>query len=190
MPTFGVFNVKQVEWEHAHKQGEALKKLGVERVYISDSEHFHHKGEKVEGVEFEATFDAKRHCLYVHMPQLSEGAGLTESALAVRVLSFIEPKPEVLIVTNKAAVTGIRAVRDVIYISGLNPLRGENCEKFGPRFPDLSQIYNKKIVEKLGYPEVVLMLTLDAGEETVMGNVCYGGALQHLLTLVHQKSVV
>lgn len=119
-----------------------LKKLDIARVYISDSEHFHHKGVEVAGLEFTATYEAKLKCLYIQLPQLMQGAGLTESALAVRAISFIQPQPEVLMVTERATGKGIRAVRDVINISGLNPLRGENCEKFGPRFPDLSQIHN------------------------------------------------
>ena len=55
----------------------------------------------------------------------------------MRVLAFLKPE-ETVIVTDKVTIKQTSVVHDVINISGLNTLRGENNEKFGPRFPDLS----------------------------------------------------
>lgn len=60
-----------------------------------------------------------------------------------------------LIVTNAAGslrkdlVPGsIMLIRDHINLSGFNPLIGTNDEKYGPRFPDMSDAYNTQIRNK------------------------------------------
>ena len=37
-------------------------------------------------------------------------------------------------------------ITDCINFSGMNPLRGENLDAFGPRFPDMSQAYSRELV--------------------------------------------
>jgi len=61
---------------------------------------------------------------------------------------------EVLIVTNAAgAVNTNFNVGDFMFISdhinfmGINPLRGENLDDLGPRFPDMSHAYDPQLIE-------------------------------------------
>jgi purine-nucleoside phosphorylase len=58
---------------------------------------------------------------------------------------------EALVVTNAAGgisarlkVPSLMLIRDHINHMGFNPLRGGNDERFGPRFPDMSEAYSKK----------------------------------------------
>lgn len=60
-----------------------------------------------------------------------------------------------LIVTNAAGGVSrmlepgdLMIIRDHINYMGTNPLIGPNDERFGPRFPDMSEVYNKQMIEK------------------------------------------
>ena len=62
---------------------------------------------------------------------------------------------ETLILTNAAGgldpdyVPGtIMIMRDHLNFIGENPLRGANIDEWGPRFPDLSEPYDTKLIEK------------------------------------------
>ncbi len=90
-----------------------------------------------------------------------EGYSSREAAFPVRVLGRLGVKS--LVLTNAAG--GINAayspgalvlISDHINLQGTNPLNGPNDERFGPRFPDLSEAYCS------GYRR----LALDAARET------------------------
>lgn len=50
---------------------------------------------------------------------------------------------------NKNYVPGtLMIINDHINLFGTNPLIGPNDERFGPRFPDMSNTYNKDLIEK------------------------------------------
>ena len=40
-------------------------------------------------------------------------------------------------------------ISDHINLSGNNPLIGKNLDEFGPRFPDMTYVYNRELREKL-----------------------------------------
>ena len=40
-------------------------------------------------------------------------------------------------------------ITDHINFSGSTPLRGENNEEIGPRFPDMTEVYSKQYIEKI-----------------------------------------
>lgn len=83
-----------------------------------------------------------------------EGYSMAEVTLPVRVMRRLGV--ETLIVTNAAgAINPQYTPGDVMLIidhiglmgmTGLNPLRGPNLDEFGPRFPDMSQAYNRDLL--------------------------------------------
>jgi len=81
-----------------------------------------------------------------------EGYSLEEVVFPIRVFARMGIKSVIL--TNAAG--GINrnfnqgalvAIRDHINLQGSNPLMGANDERFGPRFPDMSQAYSRKFRE-------------------------------------------
>lgn len=84
-----------------------------------------------------------------------EGYSMQEVTLPVRVMQRLGV--EVLIVTNAAgAIQPNFAPGDVMLITdqlnmvgmaGLSPLRGPNLDELGERFPDMSQAYDRKLIE-------------------------------------------
>ncbi|MGH9862076.1 MAG: purine-nucleoside phosphorylase [Candidatus Acidiferrales bacterium] len=79
-----------------------------------------------------------------------EGYTLQEVAFPIRVLK--EFGVRVLVVTNAAGginrrlkTHGLMLMTDHINLLGANPLRGPNYEGFGPRFPDMTEAYSKKL---------------------------------------------
>ncbi|MGH9499867.1 MAG: purine-nucleoside phosphorylase [Terriglobales bacterium] len=79
---------------------------------------------------------------------LYEGYSAQQVAFPVRVLGRMGIRA--LIVTNAAGGIDTKytqgalvAISDHINLQGQNPLVGENDERFGPRFPDMSEAYSK-----------------------------------------------
>lgn len=59
-----------------------------------------------------------------------------------------------LILTNAAGSLNsdmqpgsLMLISDHLNCFGVNPLRGKNDERFGPRFPDMSEVYDRKFIE-------------------------------------------
>jgi purine-nucleoside phosphorylase len=81
---------------------------------------------------------------------LYEGHSMPTVTFAVRVLGLLGVRT--LILTNAAG--GIRAgfepgalmvIDDHVNLMGSNPLVGPNDDRFGPRFPDMSQVYSERL---------------------------------------------
>jgi purine-nucleoside phosphorylase len=98
---------------------------------------------KVDGVEV-AGMQGRVH--------LYEGYSAEDVAFPIRVFSRLGVKAVIL--TNAAG--GIKkeftqgrlvVINDHINLQGANPLSGPNADKFGPRFPDMTNAYDKKFRE-------------------------------------------
>jgi purine-nucleoside phosphorylase len=82
-----------------------------------------------------------------------EGYSISQVGLPVRVLARLGI--ETLIVTNAAGAVNpdfvpgeLMLITDhlnLMGMGGLNPLRGPNLDEYGPRFPDMSQAYDRKL---------------------------------------------
>lgn len=87
-----------------------------------------------------------------------EGYPMTDVTLPVRVMKMLGANT--LVVSNacgglnpKFKPGDIMAITDHINFIGTNPLIGPNLDEFGPRFPDMSAIYDKdakKILQRIG----------------------------------------
>jgi len=84
-----------------------------------------------------------------------EGYSMAEITFPVRVMHVMGI--ETLIVTNAAGglnpefqAGDVMLISDhinLIGMTGLNPLRGPNLDEFGPRFPDMSEVYDARLRE-------------------------------------------
>lgn len=84
-----------------------------------------------------------------------EGYSMAEVTLPVRVMQRLGV--EIIIVTNAAgAINPAYQPGDVMLIidhislsamTGFNPLRGPNLDELGPRFPDMSQAYDRNLIQ-------------------------------------------
>ena len=83
---------------------------------------------------------------------LYEGYTAAQAAFPVRVLGLLGVRT--LILTNAAGAINPKfhagqlvLISDHLNLQGANPLAGENDERFGPRFPDLTEIYSLRLRE-------------------------------------------
>jgi purine-nucleoside phosphorylase len=81
---------------------------------------------------------------------LYEGHDVGRVVFAVRALGLLGVKT--LILTNAAggvntgfAQGALMVIDDHINLTGSNPLVGENDERFGPRFPDMTEVYSVRL---------------------------------------------
>jgi purine-nucleoside phosphorylase len=81
-----------------------------------------------------------------------EGYSLKQVAMPVRVMAALGVK--YLLITNAAGGLNphfrsgeLMLISDHINLIGDNPLVGENIDAWGPRFPDLSQVYDRQLME-------------------------------------------
>lgn len=82
-----------------------------------------------------------------------EGYGTDEVVFPIRVMKFLGI--ETLLVSNAAGGTNkhwkvgdLMIIKDHISQFTPNPLVGKNLTEFGPRFPDMSEPYNKVLIDK------------------------------------------
>ncbi len=106
-----------------------------------------HKGQLVFGNLF-------GNAIAVMQGRLHYYEGYAQEVLTIPIRTLKLLGAEVLVLTNAAG--GINAaflpgdlmlIDDHINYSGMSPLRGENLDLFGPRFPDMSQAYDKGLKE-------------------------------------------
>jgi purine-nucleoside phosphorylase len=84
-----------------------------------------------------------------------EGYSMVQIGLPVRVMKRLGI--ETLIVTNAAGAVNpmfepgeLMLITDhlnLVGMAGFNPLRGPNLDEFGPRFPDMSRVYDRHLID-------------------------------------------
>ena len=99
---------------------------------------------------------------------LYEGYSAKEVSFPIRV--FARMGINAVILTNAAGGINLKysqgalvAIRDHINLQGQNPLTGPNDERFGPRFPDMTQAYSIAYREIATAAAQKLGMTLDDG---------------------------
>ncbi len=82
-----------------------------------------------------------------------EGYSINEITLPVRVFSIIGA--QILLTGNTAGGLNpefspgeLMIVDDHLNLMGVNPLRGPNNDMWGPRFPDMSQVYSERLKKR------------------------------------------
>ena len=82
-----------------------------------------------------------------------EGYEIKDIALPIRTMYQLGVKT--LLLSNAAggmnpafSVGDVMLITDHINLMGTNPLLGPNDDKLGPRFPDMSAVYDKELIEK------------------------------------------
>jgi purine-nucleoside phosphorylase len=81
-----------------------------------------------------------------------EGYSLEEVTFPIRTFGRLGIRN--LILTNAAGGIDVQlsqgalmVISDHLNLMGVNPLRGANDERFGPRFPDMSEVYSRELQE-------------------------------------------
>ena len=81
-----------------------------------------------------------------------EGYSLEEVTFPIRVFKLLGIKT--LVLTNAAGGIDVQlsqgalmVISDHLNLMGVNPLRGVNDERFGPRFPDMTEVYSRELQE-------------------------------------------
>jgi purine-nucleoside phosphorylase len=106
-----------------------------------------------------------------------EGYTMNQIVFPVRVMKFMNV--HTLVVSNAAGginpsfVAGtIMAITDHINLLGTNPLIGPNDDRIGPRFPDMSEPYSKKLLDLIRKVALDNKIPLANGVYAAMSGPC------------------
>ncbi len=108
-----------------------------------------HPGKMVFG-----TINDKKLCVLQGRVHFYEGHSLDEVCFATRLMKFIGCSQIILTNSSGGMLDQMQAgdfmiIEDHINLTGQNPLIGPNLKEFGPRFPDMSEVYSKMNVQLL-----------------------------------------
>jgi len=132
-----------------------VREIEVEKeIEYSDIPHFPlatvkgHPGKLIFG-----TLKGKKIVVMAGRFHYYEGYSAQQVVFPIRVMKFLGIKT--LLISNAAGGTNISfkvgdlmIIRDHISFFTVNPLIGVNDELLGPRFPDMSEPYNRKLIDK------------------------------------------
>ena len=120
----------------------------------------------------------KKVCMMQGRFHAYEGYDMLDVTLPVRVMAKLGVKT--LIVTNACGGVNLdfepgdlMLISDFINLSGKNPLTGPNLDEFGPRFPDMSQAYDREYMKLAGECAEELGIKLQRGVYCWMNGPCY-----------------
>lgn len=76
-----------------------------------------------------------------------EGYDIKQVIFPMRVFGVLGVKTAIITNAAGSVITSLKPgrlmlIRDHINMMGISPLRGENDDRFGPRFPDMTQVYD------------------------------------------------
>lgn len=107
-----------------------------------------------------------------------EGYEMQQVTFPVRVMKLIGV--ETIIVTNAAGAVNkdfkpgdLMIINDHINLSGVNPLIGKNLDKFGVRFPDMSNAYDKDLIKTVENVAKNLNIDIKQGVYTLLTGPSY-----------------
>ena len=104
-----------------------------------------------------------------------EGYSLEEVTFPIRTFKLLGI--DTLILTNAAGGIEVQlsqgalmVISDHLNLMGASPLRGPNDERFGPRFPDLSEVYARELQELVIEESKALEITTRRGIYAALGH--------------------
>jgi purine-nucleoside phosphorylase len=107
-----------------------------------------------------------------------EGYSFEEVTFPIRMLGVLGVKA--LILTNAAGGVNVEfepgslmVISDHLNLMGANPLRGANDSRFGPRFPDMSEVYARDFQEVAVEEAHAIGLELRRGIYAALSGPCY-----------------
>lgn len=107
-----------------------------------------------------------------------EGYSLEQVTFPLRVFGLLGVKNVVL--TNAAGgintqfkAGSLMLIKDHINLMGVNPLRGENDDRLGPRFPDMTYVYSSRCRDIVRREAAVMGLTLEEGVYVALSGPSY-----------------
>jgi purine-nucleoside phosphorylase len=107
-----------------------------------------------------------------------EGYDISQVVFPMRVFGVMGIKSAVL--TNAAGSINtnfkpgsLMVIRDHVNLMGVNPLRGKNDERFGPRFPDMTDAYSRTFIETAIAEAEAIQLDLRRGVYTGLSGPTY-----------------
>ena len=115
-----------------------------------------------------ANISGKRVVMMQGRNHFYEGHSMAEITFPIKAMRALGV--EKIILTNAAGIVNksfrlgdLMVITDHINFMGTNPLIGPNDEKFGPRFPDMSEVYNRDLIKIADEAGKTLRLSMKHG---------------------------